>query len=56
MSLFSYHDCALVDANGSKRYKFRMKDVRPMGVPVSARIDESLARSAFAEIQVGWRF
>lgn len=41
------------DANGGRRYKFRVRDVRPPGAPTSARSsDDAAARAAFASIQV----
>lgn len=40
------------DANGGRRYKFRVKDVRAPGAPPSARPDEAAARAAFSAIKV----
>lgn len=40
------------DANGGRRYKFRMRDVRPPGAPPSAKsADDATARAAFADIE-----
>ena len=41
------------DANGGRRYKFRVRDVRPPGAPTSSRgSDDAATRAAFASIQV----